>query len=505
MQISKRLALAGMLGVCQLIAANAEPATGNIASRLSDRINWFSTGDPLQTNMDTPPFIPTGYRDTAITSPCEAGINGNDMSRGNTAENYSQTLTLADVADASLCNNPQTREAWANARVQAALLGVAKSAYLPKVTDNVAANTNVASPQTSRNNPYSNISNNLVATYLLYDFGNRDANLENARQLLQAASATQSGTIQNILLSAVQAYYQVQAKQSALEAALEAESASAESFKAAEARYKTGIATPADKLQAQTAYAQQTLLRISNEGALKSAYGALANVMGLPANVRLNITQNDSAKPNTSADILQDVNALIEEAHIRRPDLIATEAQLKAAEASINASRNAAKPTISLALSNFSQDGSQYNASNTTALGISLSIPLFDGYAPTYKIRAAEANADLKLAQLDKVKLAVSLDVWNTYQALKTSTQTISAADILVNSAQESARVALGRYKAGVGNIIESLNAQSALASAQQQNIQARLNFNIARASLAQAIGILDNAMIQSLPDGKVQ
>ena len=212
-----------------------------------------------------------------------------------------------------------------------------------------------------------------------------------------------------------------------------------------------------------------------------------------------------SAKPNTSPDILQDVNALIEEAHIRRPDLIATEAQLKAAEASINASRNAAKPTISLALSNYSQDGSQFNASNTAALGITLSIPLFDGYAPTYKIHAAEANADLKLAQLDKLKLSVSLDVWNTYQTLKVATQTISAADILVSSAEESARVAIGRYKAGVGNIIELLNAQRVLASAQQQNIQARLSFNIARASLAQAIGLLDNAMIQSLPDGKAQ
>ena len=502
MQISKRSKLACIISICQLASAhagaiNGNIGAGNIAGNLTDSI-WYSTGDPLHTNIDTPPAMPSGYRDTAITTPCEAGIN------------ISQALTLADVADASLCNNPQTREAWANARVQAALLGVAKSAYLPKVTDNVAANANVASPQISRSNPYSIISNNLVATYLLYDFGNRDANLENARQLLQAASATQSGTVQNILLIAVQAYYQVQAKQSAVDASLEAERASAESFKAADARYKTGVATPADKLQAQTAYAQQTLLRISNEGALKMAYGALANVMGLPANTPLTIAPmtiavNGSAKPNTSPDILQDVNALIEEAHIRRPDLIATEAQLKAAEASINASRNAAKPTISLALSNYSQDGSQFNTSNTAALGITLSIPLFDGYAPTYKIHAAEANADLKLAQLDKLKLSVSLDVWNTYQTLKVATQTISAADILVSSAEESARVAIGRYKAGVGNIIELLNAQRVLASAQQQNIQARLSFNIARASLAQAIGLLDNAMIQSLPDGKAQ
>lgn len=468
--------------LCQLASADA----GNLV----DDINWYSKGDPLHTDVDSSPAIPSGYRDTSITTPCESSTN------------VTKPLTLADVADASLCNNPQTREAWASARVQAAQLGIAKSAYLPKVTDSVSANANVASPQSNRSNPYSNLSNSLVATYLLYDFGNRDANLENARQLLQAASATQSGTVQNVLLNAVQAYYQVQAKQSALDASLESERASAESFKAADAKYKAGVSTPADKLQAQTAYAQQTLARITNEGSLKTAYGTLANVMGLAANQSLILATNHVTNSAATPDILQDVNALIEEAHIRRPDLIASEAQLKAAEANINASRNAAKPTISLSLSNNTQDGSQFDATNNIALGVTLSIPLFEGYAPTYRIRAAEANADLQSAQLDRLKLAVSLDVWNTYQTLKTATQTISAADILVSSAEESARVALGRYKAGVGNIIDTLNAQSALANAQQQSIQARLNFNIARASLAQAIGILDNAMIQSLPEG---
>jgi outer membrane protein TolC len=51
-----------------------------------------------------------------------------------------------------------------------------------------------------------------------------------------------------------------------------------------------------------------------------------------------------------------------------------------------------------------------------------------------------------------------------------------------------------------VGNIIDTLNAQSSLATARQQQIQATLNANIARATLAQAMGSLDNAMVQSLP-----
>jgi len=449
---------------------------------------WYNGDDPLKTEAFTPPPIPDGYLET---SACNTG-------------SYDHTLTLTEVVEAALCNNPQARAAYASAKLQAAQLGIAKSAYLPLVNDNISNNLNWGNPElAARNNPYSNLSNNIVASYLLYDFGNRDANLENARQLLQAASASQNSSVQTILLNAIQAYYQVQASMAALAAARESERASEESFKAAQARYIAGVSTPADKLQAQTLFAQNSLSRITAEGSLNSAYGSLANVMGIAANQALKLTPSvlQQALPN----IEQDINALIEQARLRRPDLIASEAQLKAAEASINASRAAAKPSISVAASNSFIDGSRLSTSNNTAVGITLSIPLFAGYAPTYRIRSAEANAELRTAQRDQLRLQISLEVWRAYQSLVTANESIRAVAVLVSSAQESSRVAFGRYKAGVGNILDNLNAQSALASALQQQIQANLNWNIARTTLAQSIGSLDNAMIQSLPTGTNQ
>jgi len=449
---------------------------------------WYNSDDPLKTEAFTPPPIPDGYLES---SACNTG-------------SYDHTLTLTEVVEAALCNNPQARAAYASAKLQAAQLGIAKSAYLPLVNDNISNNLNWANPElAARNNPYSNLSNNIVASYLLYDFGNRDANLENARQLLQAASASQNSAVQTILLNAIQAYYQVQASMAAVAAARESERASEESFKAAQARYTAGVSTPADKLQAQTLFAQNSLSRITAEGSLNNAYGSLANVMGIPANRALKLTPSvlQQALPN----IEQDINALIEQARLRRPDLIASEAQLKAAEASINASRAAAKPSISVAASNSLIDGSRLSTSNNTAVGITLSIPLFAGYAPTYRIRSAEANAELRTAQRDQLRLQISLEVWRAYQSLVTANESIRAVAVLVSSAQESSRVAFGRYKAGVGNILDTLNAQSALASALQQQIQANLNWNIARTTLAQSIGSLDNAMIQSLPTGNNQ
>ena len=452
----------------------------------ADESIWYKSNNPLKTEAFIPPAIPEDYLDRTTCN----------------AANYDNALTLADIAEAALCNNPQTREAYASAKVQAAQVGIAKSAYLPSVNDNVSTNLNMAFPeQSSRSNPYSNLSNNIVASYLLYDFGNRDASLENARQLLQAASATQSNVVQIVLLNAIQAYYQIQASVAALDAALESEHASEESYKAAQARYKAGVSTPADKLQAQTLFAQNTLNRITIEGTLKTAYGTLANVMGLVANQTLKLAASATTQPQKNIE--QDIQTLIEQARTRRPDLIASEAQLKAAEASIEVSKSAAKPTVLVAASNGFQTGNNLPSNYNSALGVTVSIPIFGGYAPTYRIHAAEANFDVRTAQRDKLRLQISLDVWRAYQSLRTANESIKASVVLVSSAEESSRVAMGRYKAGVGNILDSINAQSAMASARQQQIQATLNWNIARATLAQSIGGLDNAMIQSLPTGK--
>jgi len=195
---------------------------------------------------------------------------------------------------------------------------------------------------------------------------------------------------------------------------------------------------------------------------------------------------------------------LIEQAIIQRPDLIATESELKASLANIESVKAEAKPKVKIEASN------QYDSEtiflkdiNTSQVGISVTIPFFEGYKPSYLIRSAEATAELKASKRDQLRLQVSLDVWTAYQNLKTANESIKASQILLTSAEESSQVALGRYKEGVGNIIDTLNAQSALASAKQQKIQSILNWNIARTTLAQSIGVLDNAMIQKLPEAK--
>jgi outer membrane protein TolC len=153
----------------------------------------------------------------------------------------------------------------------------------------------------------------------LYDFGSRDANLENANELLRAASATQNTTVQTVLLAAVNAFYQVHATRAVLNASIDSERLYQESFKSAEAKYIAGVATPADKLQAQTSFANATLTKLKNEGALKIAYGNLANIMGVPANI--NFQMADSQLDVIPELVDQDIEASANHRNVLRHSL----------------------------------------------------------------------------------------------------------------------------------------------------------------------------------------
>ncbi len=404
-------------------------------------------------------------------------------------------LTAIDAVDLALCNNPQTREVWAAARAQAAQVGVAQSAWLPNLDGRLGASR----LQTDRRY-YNSNSAQLTLSWLVFDSGARSASGENARQLLEAAAASQDFTVQLLFLAALQTFYTAQATQAAVVSTTEAERAAREGFNAAEARYKVGVATPSDRLLAQTALSQATLTRIKAEGEARNALGALANALGFPAGQNLTLTPPPKTLPD--AAFTQEVAALIAEAENRRPDLKAAEAQVKAAQASIDLAQAQGRPTVSVSagptwteIDRVSVDGG--------LIGVSVNLPLFTGFSTTYKVRAAAAQVDVKEAQRDRLKNQVALDVWKAYQSLTTATQSLTTTLDLVASAEQSERVALGRYKAGVGTVLDLLTAQSALANARLQRIQAALDWFVYRATLAQAVGTLDYTLLQPATEGK--
>ncbi|MGH8677377.1 MAG: TolC family protein [Burkholderiales bacterium] len=399
------------------------------------------------------------------------------------------SLSLVQAVDIALCRNPQTRQTWANARVFAEQVGVARAAQLPTLSADLTGQRNE-----TRNVPgaggQTQFNAGLSANYVLFDFGAREATLENARQSLLAANWTHNATLQQVLFATAQAYYGLFAATENVAATLAAEQSAKESLDAAQARLAAGRGTRADLLQAQTAYSQAQLNRTRAQGSAATARGTLANALGFDADRDLLL----SPPPDVHAQAVMEeaVASLIARAQQQRPDLLAAQAQVRAAESSIRATEAQGKPTVSAFASASAAQVSPGFDPRNGAIGVQISIPIFTGYENTYQIRAARQRLEVQRAARDKAASDIALDVWTAYHSMRTESQALRTSLDLVASAQESYRAALARYKAGVGTLIDVLNAQSAQASANSQKIQSQYNWYIAKASLVRSLGVLD-------------
>ncbi|MDY0265717.1 MAG: TolC family protein, partial [Sulfurospirillum cavolei] len=304
------------------------------------------------------------------------------------------------------------------------------------------------------------------------------------------------GTVQAVFLEALQAYYSLFGSKASLDAAVEAERYAKESLSASEVRLRVGTATQADMLQAKTAYSQAVLTRIKAEGNLRSAQGTLASVLGFAPDTSVALFE-PSMNPPTH-DFEKNVHAMMDEAQTKHPDLLAAEATIKAKEADVKAAKADGKPYFSLSSSIGHTDSKISDQdSRVSTIGLYVTIPIFTGYATKYKVQAAKEQLLLSKAQYEKTRQDVALNVYQTYQTLVSETQTIQASQDTLTSAEASHNVALGRYKAGVGSILDLLSAQSALANAKQEYIQALYNWYIEKATLAKAIGVLNLSAIK--------
>lgn len=411
---------------------------------------------------------------------------------------------LIEVVERALCHNPKTRYAWANAKMQAAVVGVRTSAYLPTVSASLAVGkqrnkTDYAAPWSGLDSDTSPVvrSGNLKMSWVLSDFGLRSANLDQARAMLEGANATHDSMLQAAFVEAAQAYFNTLTALASLDAKLEAEKAARESFLATEAKYKAGVGGLTDQLQASTAYSQAKLERVVAEGELKNAQGSLAIAMGLEVNRPFVLARPAETLPDTA--FVKPIEELIVDARRYHPALTAAQADVKAAEASVSATKAEGRPTISLTgeIARNDQLGqppavglSNTDISSTSgSIGIQLNIPLFEGFGRTYRVRTAQSQVEAKQADYARVEQDVLLELWKNYQLLNAETEGLSTTEELVKNARKSFAVARGRYKAGVGNIVELLNVQSALAKAEQQRIQTVSNWQSARLKVAASVG----------------
>jgi outer membrane protein TolC len=188
-----------------------------------------------------------------------------------------------------------------------------------------------------------------------------------------------------------------------------------------------------------------------------------------------------------------------------RPELAEIRAEAQALAAEIRVARSAGYPALTLTssgsyLRTLQSTSGVIGAGRSYSFLLGVQIPIFNGLAREYDARSARDQYEAGLARVASIRQQITLQVYTSYAALQTSAQRVAAAVDLLTSARQSADVASGRYREGVGTIVDMLLARSSLIQARAAEIQARWEWQTALAQLAHDVGSLDLAGRPNVP-----
>ena len=398
---------------------------------------------------------------------------------------------MVEVVDVALRNNPATRAAWADARAANAEYRSAKGAWLPTV--NLSGSATRAESGRSPGGPEAPVTNyNATASlsYLILDFGGRAASVDESRQAFFAEEWTRNAVIQNTVLQAEVAFFSYAEARAMLEANRTSLAEAEANLAAAEERKRVGLATNADVLQARTAYSEVKLAVLESEGRVRTARASLAVSMGYQPDVSQELDVSAPEIPN--AGLSATVEELIDRALAGSPELQASRAASREATARVTQAWSRMLPSLSASGyigRTWPRGEPDYSESYSGTLQVQ--IPIFTGFSQQFDLFRVRAQAEAQRERTRGVEQETVLRVFSAHSDFLTAVERLKTTDDLVASARQSEEVASGRYREGVGNILDLLSAQRVLAVARAEQVNARLSWFITLTQLAHDVGVL--------------
>ncbi|MCK9420361.1 MAG: TolC family protein [Nitrospirae bacterium] len=418
-----------------------------------------------------------------------------------------ETLTLDQAIDKALKNNPGLKAA--DAQVEIADAGVLRSAsfFLPKVTVseiwsrtdsplmalgtklNQEIVTSADFDPAVMNDPelISNYNTRLAIVQPVFNGGKEYIGRKQAKISREASVQDRERTRQETIYNVVKAYYGVLLAEEYRKVALQSLETSEANVNLAQARYTAGAVLQSDLLRAKVQLAEVREMATRSRNGVKLATAALNFAMGTPQG-----NENDFSGTLSTQDVKTDMNAMLDEAAAKRPDLISMELNRKNAEKSVTMARTDYIPSLNLmGQMDWNSDKPAGNDAKSWAVMAVLQWNLFDGLVTRSKVKEALATSSRMRSMEEQTRSGVQLQVRQAYYDLDASLDRISASASAAQEAEEGLRIVQKRYETGMTTFVDVLGAESALIRARTNALQALYDNNIAQAELKLAVGTL--------------
>lgn len=345
--------------------------------------------------------------------------------------------------------------------------------------------------------------NGLTLTMPIYTGGQLEGAIKAADLAMNANELGLELCKQQVKAATMSAYYQALQAKNQIKVAQDSVNTLTEHLKNVNAQYTVGTVAKSDVLgtQVQMANAEQNLINANNS--YDVAIASLNNVMGLPTDTELNLT--DSLDYNVYEIPLEECTAY---ARSNRPDVLMADYQVAIAEVGVQQARAGYMPKVSAQVSKSwagedpfgsEETDKRYAQNNNWTAGVVLSWDIWDNNVTQSKVNQSKAAVAKAEAAAENTRQSGDLEVRTAYLNLKAAEKSINTTQVAVDKAQEDYKIAQVRYAAGVGTNLDVMDAEEKLAQAQTNYYTALYNYNSSKAALDKAMGIMVDLDVSKL------
>lgn len=405
---------------------------------------------------------------------------------------YFADPTLQDLIDAALAHNRDLRMALLRVEEARALYGIQRADQFPTIglqADGARARTPGDLNLTGRPQVASQYQVGAGMAAWELDFWGRVRSLKDAalENYLASDAAARAATL-SLIGQVADSYLSLRELDERLALTRATIASREESLRIFRRRYEVGSISKLDLTQVETLWQQARALGADLEQARATQAHALELLVGKPLNQPL---------PQAGLDddaVMRDLSAgLPSDLLVNRPDIVAAEHRLQAANANIGAARAAFFPRITLTgafgSASAELDGLFGGGSRAWNFAPSINLPIFDGGRRGANLDLAEVRRDQAVAGYEQSIQSAFKDVADALSARRWLAEQVQVLRATVAAQSERARLAKLRYDHGASPYLEVLDAQRDLLAAQQTLVQTRRALLSARVGLYAALG----------------
>jgi outer membrane protein len=400
-------------------------------------------------------------------------------------------LTLQDAEAIAVRNNPQVSGALLNAAAANQVTIEVRSAQLPTLNGSVTGvgalnGTALTAGALTNSTVYDRLAAGVSVSQLITDFGRQSNLTASARLHAEARADSARAARADIILQADRAFFSALRATSVLtvaeETVKERQLVVDQIGALTNAQLKSGL----DLSIAQVNLSEARLLLLSAQNDVDGAWAELSNALGYrePHTFTLSDAGLPAAPPT-------DVNPLIQQSLVQRPEVQSARTDLEGARKFSQAEKDLRNPTISALAATGVTPARQSNLdSRYGAAGVNVNIPIFNGHLFSARASEAELHAQEAEQLVRAVENRVSRDVQLAFLNASVAWQRLGVTQELLNQATQSVDLAQSRYNLGLSSIVELSQTQLNLTSAQIANAQAKFDYALQRAVLDYQAGV---------------